>query len=101
VGSALGCGLEGGNVELLHLHEGRRDALTGAVVAPSHDLFKDGGNDLPGDAEAILQPAALARLAAASDQAVPVVVDFCLGIAMDLEGDGLGLGGTSGRRLSP
>ena len=47
------------------------------------------GNDLPGDAELVLEPAALALLAALG-QPVPVVVGLLLVLADDLEGDRLG-----------
>ena len=48
------------------------------------------GNDLPGEAEPVLQPAALAFLAASGDEGVPVLVDFLLVTALHEEGDGFG-----------
>ena len=49
-------------------------------------------HDLPGDAEAVLEPAAGAVLTAALDERLPVAVDLGLVGAVDLEGDGLGEG---------
>ncbi len=68
--------------------------MTRAAFASSAPCTKspdDGGDDLPGEAEFILKPAALARPAAV-DEFVPVVIDLGLVLTLDDEGDGRGEG---------
>src|ERR1700722_17292457 len=81
--SGLGRGVEGGDVELGHLHHGLHGP---GVLEQGGEL---GGYDLPGEAEPVLEPAALA-LAAAGGGFGPVGIDLLLGVAADDEGDGLG-----------
>ena len=54
----------------------------------SSDILR--GNDLPGDAELVFEPAALTLLASSGDELRPVVVDFLLVVAAYDEGDGFG-----------
>src|SRR5262245_33119581 len=83
------CLLEPRDVELLHLQQFLHHALRLArilVLEHPGELRRD---DLPRDAVAVLQPAALLRLGvSALREFVPVVVDLRLGLAEDLEGDG-------------
>ena len=55
-------------------------------------------HDLPREAELVLQPPALALLAAVGGEGVPVVVDLGLVGAADLEGDGFVEGELRARR---
>src|SRR3954468_22126952 len=80
--------LQGADVELRHAHQGGQDALRPAGVG--QELRQDGGDDLPRQAEAVLEPAALlGRGVAAGPELLPVAVDLVLRGARDLERDGL------------
>src|SRR5260370_4282087 len=73
------------DVELLHLEHGlqrrRRVARPGVGQQPAEHV----GHDLPADAEAVLQPSALALFPAACDEPSPVAVDLLLRVAVDHE----------------
>src|SRR4051812_29746286 len=88
VSLALRGAFELGNVELHHLHHRCEDALAARFVRARRQLEEATRHDLPGDAELVLEPTALALLAAAREQALPVVVDLRLVLAVDDEGDG-------------
>src|SRR5215510_6544134 len=75
-------------IELLHLQKRVGDALGFFGVRIRHHFSERGGDDLPGNAEFILQPAA-GLFAAFLGQSVPEVVDLFLGVAINLEGHGL------------
>lgn len=80
--------LEGGQVELLHREHGLREARDLLGAAASHHLVEGLGDDLPGDAEAVLAPAAPFRLGYGGE-ALPVAIDLRLVAAVDHQGDGL------------
>lgn len=83
--------LKSGDVELLHLQHGLHGALVTGGGVVLEELGHEAGDDLPGEAEFVLQPAALlARRVAAFVEAVPVEIEFVLGVALDLEGHGFG-----------
>src|SRR5512142_534389 len=75
------------DVELLHLQHGFGDALRARAVGALHHLPKDPRDDLPGEAEPVLEPAALLRLAAFG-QLLPEEIHFLLGIAVHHEREG-------------
>src|SRR5665213_2624646 len=76
--------LEFGDVELFHLHHGlHRFRVLDEVGEPC-------GYDLPGEAELVLEPAALAFAAAVGGEPGPVFVYLLLRVAADGERDGLG-----------
>src|SRR4051812_41946608 len=78
-----------GDVDLLHSQHGLGGPLGAAGVGVLQKREHLHGGDLPGDAELVLEPAALALLAALGEP-VPVVVGLLLVLAHDLEGDRLG-----------
>ena len=84
-GRAVGRRFERRDVELLHAEH----RLHGAVGAGRVGVVEEGlpalRHDLPGEAELVLQPTALALLAAVGGEGVPVVVDLGLVSAADLE----------------
>ena len=59
------------------------------IAASRHRLGQHARGDLPGEAPAVLAPAALAFLAAIADDRVPVAVRLFLIVRRDLEGKGL------------
>lgn len=79
---SLRCFLQFCDVNLLHLHHG------GHGLGVLDELRQVDGDDLPGEAEAVLEPAALYRRAA-FDELVVVVIDIGLRVAADDEGEGL------------
>ena len=81
---------DGGDVDFFHGHHGGEDAL-GWGAAGGEGVHERARGDLPGEAPAVLAPAALAFLAAVVDDGVPVAVGFFLGVGGDLEGEGLGV----------
>ncbi len=66
--------LDGGNVNLVHLHHGLEGASRCLGVGIAYRLDEDLRGDLPGDAPLVLAPAALARLTAVVDDGVPVAI---------------------------
>src|SRR3954469_7340698 len=78
-------GLDGGDVDLLHRHHRVERALCLAATSRKR-LAQHTRGDLPGEAPAILAPAALALLAAVADDRVPVAVRLFLVVRRDLEG---------------
>ena len=87
----LSCGrrrLDRGDVDLPHLEHRRHRPLGLLLVRVREQLDQPRGNDLPREAEAILQPAARAFLAALRERR-PVAVDLLLVGAVDLERDRL------------
>src|SRR5581483_1629434 len=69
----------------------RFERAPGPVTAGVQRLDQHARRDLPGDAPAILAPAARAFLAAVVDDGVPVAIGFFLRVGRDLEGKGFGL----------
>ena len=67
-----------GEVDFLHLHHGLHGALAAGFVGAADEIGHGAGDDLPGEAKLVLEPAALAFLAAVGDQSVPVAVDLGL-----------------------
>src|SRR5215211_5505880 len=80
--------LERRDLDLAHLEHRGHDALRRLGLGAGEQRGEPGGGDLPGDAEAILEPAARAVLAALAE-AGPVLVDLGLVAAVDLERDRL------------
>src|SRR3569832_2672424 len=81
---------QGGNVDLLRLHNRPHDALRFRGVLIAQHLAKDRRRDLPRQPVIVFQPAALLRLLVADyRESVPVIVDLLLRLAMHLERDGL------------
>jgi len=76
-GTCIGS-LELRDVELRHLEHRLHRALRAVAVRALEHLVELLRDDLPRQAEAILEPAARAGLAAAVDESVPVAVDFGL-----------------------
>src|SRR5262249_9576482 len=76
------------DVELAHLHHRGHHALRLLLVRVGQELGQAARDDLPGEAEAVLQPAARAVLAALAEL-LPVVVDLVLAVEVDRERDGL------------
>ncbi|MCH8857918.1 MAG: hypothetical protein IIA03_17220, partial [Proteobacteria bacterium] len=82
--------LKSGDVQLLHAQQGLHHTLGGGHVGASHPARHLGRNDLPRQAMAVLEPAALTRRrVAALGQGAPVVVYLVLRIATDHQRDGL------------
>ena len=78
------------DVELLHLHHGLKGSLGFFGIGVVEQLRQDLGDNLPGEAKLILQPAALLRLRiAALGQPLPLVIHFLLSRALNLKRDGL------------
>ena len=86
--SAAPRGLDGGDVDLLHRHH-RREGTLCLTAASRKRVGQRARGDLPGEAPAILAPAARAFLAAIADDRVPVAVRLFLIVRGDLEGKGL------------
>src|SRR5690349_19941565 len=78
-----------GDVELRLTEHDFHGPLRAGRIGAADQLVQLARHDLPGDAEAVLEPAAHARLAAARDQCVPVAVDLGLVLAVDEERDRL------------
>src|SRR5690606_9961602 len=81
-------GFQCGDVDLLHLQHGLHGPVGARPVGIAEQARQRARNDLPGDAEAVLQPTALAGLPAL-DEPPPVVVDLLLIGAVDVQRDGL------------
>ncbi len=75
------------DVDLVHLHHGLHHARRLAGIRAAQQLAQYAGNDLPGQAVFVLQPAAAAFLAAGG-KLVPQFVDFLLALAIDKQRDG-------------
>src|ERR687892_870165 len=73
---------QAGDVELHHLEHRFGDALGLALVGIVHEFPQQPWRDLPGEAPAVLQPAALLCRAALL-QRLPQAVDLSLGFAFD------------------
>ncbi|EHK79268.1 hypothetical protein SM0020_04625 [Sinorhizobium meliloti CCNWSX0020] len=73
--------LECGDIELHHGKHGFRHALRSFAVRIRDHLAEDAGNDLPGKAPAVLQPAAVLRLAAIVEEGLPDAVELFLVVA--------------------
>src|SRR6202171_3652500 len=82
--------IEGGNVQLLHLEHCFHGFRGVAVCRVAQHLAQSTGNDLPRQAEPILQPAAGAFLSAAGRQRCPQPVDLFLRLAGHYQRDPLG-----------
>ncbi len=76
------------NLDLRHLHHRAHDAIRLCLVGIAHQLPQLRRNDLPGEPELVLEPAALALLPALREL-LPVRVHLLLVLAFDHEGDGL------------
>src|SRR5690606_15227717 len=75
--------LQIGHDQLLHLHHRRHGAAGAFGVGAQNRVAELAGGDLPGDAEAVLAPAALPLGAAARNQAFPEMVHLRLAVALD------------------
>ena len=69
--------LDGGDVDLLHVHH-RIERALGLSAAGRKSIGQHARRDLPGDAPLVLALAAVARLAAIADDGVPVAVGLRL-----------------------
>src|SRR5947207_1379319 len=80
------CGfLQARDVDLRHLHQGLHHALRLLGIGILQEPRQNGRDDLPRQAELVLEPSALRR-SATGGELVPVVVDLLLRFAMDDEG---------------
>src|SRR2546422_8170032 len=90
--SLLGCRLLGAlqafNVDPLHLHHRLHDALRYCGIWIAQELRQRGRNDLPRQAELVLEPAAHLLLSAGGEL-LPLLVDLFLGLAIHDERYGL------------
>ena len=86
--SAASRRLDRGDVDLLHRHH-RLERALGLSAAGRHRVGQHARSDLPGEAPAVLAPAARALLAAVADDRVPVAVRLRLIVGGDLEGERL------------
>src|SRR4051794_37465296 len=77
----VGRGLECPDVELRHPHQGVQHALRPIAVRPREELRQDGGDDLPRQAVAVLEPPALPPRAARR-QLLPQPVQLLLRLAV-------------------
>src|SRR5688500_16777797 len=75
------------DVDLLHRHHCLEGTL-GFITTGGKRIGEDARGDLPGQAPAILAPAALTFLAAIADDRVPVAIGLFLIVRCDLEGKG-------------
>src|SRR3954452_22499104 len=82
-------GLDRGDVDLPHRHHGFHGPLRGGAIRIGRRLEQDARRDLPGEAPAVLAPAASALLAAVADDRVPVTVGLFLVLGQDHETDRL------------
>jgi hypothetical protein len=90
-GSApIGGSLHRGDIDLLHLEHRLHGAPGSARIGVLQQRDQLPGDDLPGQAEPVLEPAALARRAAVRGQRVPIIIDLGLVLAVDGEGNRLG-----------
>src|SRR5713226_5095792 len=90
--SLLGCRLlgplEAFDVDLLHLHHRLHDALRDCGIGIAQELRQSGRNDLPRQAELVLDPAAHLLLSAGGEL-LPQLVELFLGLAIHDERYGL------------
>src|SRR5262249_29688924 len=84
----VGGGLQCRQVELAHLQHRLHRAVGALRVGVREHLFHAGRHHLPGEAEAVPEPTALALLSAVGEL-LPEVVDLILGLAFDRERDRL------------
>src|SRR5262245_44475798 len=80
-------GLELRDIDLRHLQHRLHRALRAVPVWALEELVQPLRDDLPRQAEAVLQPTAHAVFAATLDEGAPVAVDFGLVLAVDDERD--------------
>src|SRR5207253_9115318 len=76
--------LQSRDVDLLHREHGLHDALALLRILVHKQLAEDRREDLPGEAELVLEPSAL-DLLAARGKLLPVVIHFVLILAVDEE----------------
>src|SRR5262245_37408272 len=76
--------LQGRNVDLLHLQHGFHDTSCLLGILVRQQLRQHVGNDLPGQAELVLQPPAR-RFLSALGKFAPEIVDLFLRLTVDLE----------------
>lgn len=84
----LGGGVEFFEIEFYAVHDGLHDAVDLGGVFGADEFDDVAGNDLPEEAEFVLEPAAGDRFTAAGGEFFPVAIEFGLGVAVDKEGDG-------------
>src|SRR3954468_8982314 len=82
-------GLDRGDVDLPHRHHRFHGALRGGAIRVGRRLQQHARRDLPGEAPAILAPAAGALLAAVAHDRFPVTVGLFLVVGQDHEADRL------------
>lgn len=75
------------NIDLVHLQHGLHDAAGFGAIRIAQKFAQRGGDDLPGDAELVAQPAAAAFLAAGGEL-FPQLVNLGLGVAVHKKGYG-------------
>src|SRR5258707_5209715 len=73
--------LEFFDIDLGHLQHGLHGAFRSLRILVAQQLAENGGDDLPGEAELVLQPAAAIR-AATGGEFLPKFVHFLLGFAI-------------------
>src|SRR5690606_33368028 len=83
--SAATCGLDGGDVDLAHLHHRFERAPGRGAVRIGEGLGQGARRDLPRQPPLVLAPAAGAFFAAVSDDGVPQAVCLFLVVGRDLE----------------
>lgn len=76
---------ERGDVEHHHAEHGFRCTPGAVAVRVGHQFAEHARHDLPGETPAVLEPAALLRLAAMVEERVPDAVDLLLTVAFDLD----------------
>src|SRR5213594_227118 len=86
--SAASRRLDSGDVDLLHRHHCLEGAL-GLSATGRQRVGQRARGDLPGEAPAVLAPAARAFLTAVADNRIPVEVSLRLIVRGDLEGERL------------
>src|SRR3954447_6832208 len=77
------------DLDLLHREHRPHDALRLLAIRVAEQLREPLGDDLPRQAEPVLEPAARAFLSTALRQLAPVVVDLLLVLTADLQRDRL------------
>jgi amino acid efflux transporter len=86
LGRAVEGPLQRRNVELLHLEHGLHRSPGLLLVGIAQQPRQRARHDLPGQPEAVLQPAAPAGFASVGRQAIPVVVHLILRLDVDVQG---------------
>src|SRR5215467_12045417 len=86
--SAASRGLDCSDIDFLHRHHRLKGAFCRSAASRKR-IGQRAWSDLPGEAPAVLAPAARAFPAAVADDRIPVAVRLCLVVRCDLEGERL------------